>query len=180
MAELGSPMGAMASISASQTEVEALVNGERVVIAGLNSPRQTIISGAETAVAAFVARARAKGINAVKLPVSHAFHSPLVAAAGPALAKHLAREEFHSLQRVVASTVTGARYESNEDLRKSLHRQVTSPVRFMEAVSAVIDELDLLIEVGPGKVLSGLVTDFVNIPVVTLDAGGPSLNPFLQ
>lgn len=180
MAELGSPTGAMASISAGQPEVEALLNGEPVVIAGLNSPRQTVISGAETAVAAFVARAQTKGINAVKLPVSHAFHSPLVAAAGPVLAKHLAREEFRSLQRVVASTVTGARYERNEDLRKLLYRQVTSPVRFMEAVSAVINELDLLIEAGPGKVLSGLVSEFVNIPVVTLDAGGPSLRPFLH
>lgn len=180
MTELGSPMGAMASISAGQHEVEALLNGDPVVIAGLNSPRQTVISGAETAVAAFVARAQAKGLNAVKLPVSHAFHSPLVAAAGPALAKHLAREEFHSLQRVVASTVTGARYESNEDLRKLLHRQVTSPVRFMDAVSAVIDKVDLLIEVGPGKVLSGLVSEFVNIPVVAVDAGGPSLKTFLQ
>jgi enediyne polyketide synthase len=181
MAESGSPMtGAMASISASQPEVEALLNGEPVVIAGLNSPRQTIISGAETAVAAFVARARAKGISAVKLPVSHAFHSPLVSAAGPVLAKHLAREEFHSLQRVVASTITGARYELNEDLRKLLYRQVTSPVRFMEAVNAVIDELDLLLEVGPGKVLTGLVTEFVNIPVIALDAGGPSLSSFLQ
>lgn len=180
MAELGSPTGAMASISAGQHEVEALLNGEPVVIAGLNSPRQTVISGAETAVAAFVARAQAKGLNAVKLPVSHAFHSPLVAAAGPALAKHLAREEFHSLQRVVASTVTGARHESSEHLRELLYRQVTSPVRFVEAVSSVINELDLLIEVGPGKVLSGLVSEFVDIPVVALDAGGPSLRPFLQ
>lgn len=180
MMELDSPTGAMASINAGQFEVEALLNGEPVVIAGLNSPRQTVISGAETAVAAFVARAQANGLNAVKLPVSHAFHSPLVAAAGPTLAKHLAREEFHSLQRVVASTVTGARYGSNEDLRKSLYRQVTSPVRFIEAVNAVIGEVDLLIEVGPGKVLSGLVSEFVNIPVVAVDAGGPSLRTFLQ
>jgi enediyne polyketide synthase len=180
MAELDSPAGAMASISAGQPEVQALLNGEPVVIAGLNSPRQTVISGAETAVAAFVTRAQAKGINAVKLPVSHAFHSPLVAAAGPVLSKHLACEEFHSLRRVVASTVTGARYELNDDLRKSLYRQVTAPVRFMEAVSAVIDEVDLLIEVGPGKILSGLVSEFVNIPVVAMDAGGPSLRPFLE
>ncbi|HEY4426303.1 MAG TPA: SDR family NAD(P)-dependent oxidoreductase [Pyrinomonadaceae bacterium] len=180
MAELGNPAGAMASISAGQPEVEALLNGEPVVIAGLNSPRQTIISGPETAVAAFVARARTKGINAVKLPVSHAFHSPLVAAVGPALAEHLEREEFHSLQRVVASTVTGVRYEVNEDLRKLLYRQVTSPVRFMEAVSTVADGLDLLIEVGPGNVLSGLVTEFANTPVIALDAGGLSLRPFLQ
>lgn len=180
MAQLGGPIGAMASISAGRAQVEALLNGDPVVIAGLNSPRQTVVSGAETAVTAFVTRARAKGINAVRLPVSHAFHSPLVAAVGPALAKHLAREEFQSLQRVVASTVTGVRYELNDDLRELLYRQVTSPVRFMEAVSAVINELDLLIEVGPGKVLSGLVSEFVNIPVVALDACGPSLRPFLQ
>lgn len=180
MAQLDGPTGAMASISAGRTQVEALLNGDPVVIAGLNSPRQTVVSGAETAVAAFVARARAKGLDAVKLPVSHAFHSPLVAAVGPALARHLACEKFHSLQRVVASTVTGVPYESNDDLRKLLYRQVTSPVRFMEAVSAVIDDLDLLIEVGPGKVLSGLVSEFVDIPVVALDAGGPSLRPFLQ
>src|SRR5205814_6298740 len=75
MADLGSPTGAMASIRADQIEVKSLINGDAVTIAGLNSPRQTVISGEMASVAQVVARARTKGLQANSLPVSHAFHS---------------------------------------------------------------------------------------------------------
>jgi enediyne polyketide synthase len=107
MAELGRTTGAMASIGAGRQEVEDLLDGGPVVIAGLNSPRQTVVSGEATAIAAIVSRARSRGLNASSLPVSHAFHSPLVAAAAPTLAEH-SHEAFRSLRRLVISTVTGA------------------------------------------------------------------------
>ncbi len=160
MAELGSPTGAMAGIEADARQVEGLLNGEVVVLAGLNSPRQTVISGPTDEVATVIERARGLGLRAAKLPVSHAFHSPLVAAATPILAKKLAKENFQPVQRPVISTITGATLKTDEDLRAILCRQVTSPVRFIEAASTVLDQADLVIEVGPGQVLTGLISDF--------------------
>ena len=180
MAELGSPTGAMASIRAGQKDVEALLKGEPVALAGLNSPRQTVISGSSSAVATVVARAQERGFKAVKLPVSHAFHSSLVAAATQPLAAHLAQEALQPLQRPVVSTVTGALLAADAELRTLLCEQVTAPVRFMEAIATATMEVELWLEVGPGHVLSGLVTECSSVPVVALDAGGLSLKGLLQ
>ena len=180
MGEIRGPVGAMASIAAGRAVVEELLNGERVVIAGLNSPFQTVLSGEADGMAAVMARARAKNLSAVKLPVSHAFHSPLVAAAAPVLAAHLAGEKFAPLRRAVVSTVTGDLLARDVNLPELLCRQVISPVRFMEAVrKAEAERVDLWLEVGPGQVLGGLMSEITETPVVSLDAGGPSLKGLL-
>jgi enediyne polyketide synthase len=172
--------GAMASIGGGRTSLDELVNGHPVVIAGLNSPSQTVISGEAQAVAAVVARARASGADAVTLPVSHAFHSQLVGGAVPILAAILERERFLPLQRKVVSTVTGALLAQDTDLRELICRQVTRPVRFIEAVTAASRDVDLWIEVGPGSVLSGLVRQTTHVPVVALDAGGSTFEGLLN
>jgi enediyne polyketide synthase len=161
-------------------EAKRLTDGEAVILAGLNSPRQTVISGDAAAVAAVMTRAKEAGVRAVRLPVSHAFHSPLVAAAAPALGRHLATEQLQPLSSAVYSTITGARLASGDDLGALLCRQVTSPVRFMEAVQAAAEHADLLIEVGPGEVISGLAAECAETPVVATDAGGPSLAGLLR
>ena len=125
-------------------------------------------------------RAQASGIRAVKLPVSHAFHTPLVAAAAPVLAQQLAQEEFNSPRHRILSTITGVALGAQDDLRALLRLQVTSPVKFIEAVTAAADAVDLLIEVGPGQVLAGLAADCVAAPAIALDCGGPSLKGLLQ
>jgi enediyne polyketide synthase len=175
MADLGSPTGAMASIRAGREDVEALLTGGSAVIAGLNAPRQTVVSGEALAVAAVVERARARGLTAVPLPVSHAFHSSLVAAAAPALAARLETVALQPLVRAVGSTVTGARLDPDADLRALLVRQVTSPVRFAEALAAAGPDVDLWIEAGPGRVLSGLASECGDAPAIATDAGGPSI-----
>jgi enediyne polyketide synthase len=180
MADLGDPTGAMVSLDAGQREVEALINGDPVAIAGLNSARQTVISGGRAAVEAVARRAERQGLHAARLPVSHAFHSPLVAAAARPLADQLAHEQLRPLRRAVLSTVTGALLPPDADLRALLCQQVTAPVRFMSAVSQVAPEIDLWIEVGPGHALSGLVGDAAPAPVIALDAGGRSLRGLLS
>ena len=180
MGELGDSSGKMASIMADHATVVALLNGDQVAIAGLNSPRQTVISGKANAITAVVNRARAQGLKAITLPVSHAFHSPLVAATTEPLADHLATETLHPLQRPVVSTVTGAMLVANEDLRALLCSQLASPVQFIDAVTKASTSVDLWVEVGSGRVLSGLVDDFVKTPVVSLDAGGSSLKGLLE
>lgn len=127
-----------------------------------------------------VARAKALGILATALPVSHAFHSPSVAPAAQALKRKLLGEDLGPLRRTVFSTITGAALDRGADLVDLLCRQVTSPVRFIEAVSKAAEGVDLFIEVGPGEVLSGLIGDWVPTPVVPMDAGGASLAGLLN
>ncbi|GAB4199946.1 MAG: type I polyketide synthase [Roseiflexaceae bacterium] len=179
MAELGSSTGAMASIRAGQQEVKRLLNGDPVSIACLNSPRQTVVSGAASAVALAVERAQARGLHATRLPVSHAFHSPLVAAAAGPLADHLARMSLRPLRRTLISTVTGAALPADADIPALLCQQVVAPVRFAEAALLGDSQIDLWIEVGPGRILSEMVADFLGAPAVALDAGGPSLHGLL-
>jgi enediyne polyketide synthase len=116
----------------------------------------------------------------VRIPVSHAFHSPLVADAAQALSPALEREDFKPPQRLVASTITGGFLDGADDLRDLLRAQMTSPVRLMSAVEAADVKVDLWIEVGPGHVLRGVVGKIVNTPVVSLDAGGDSLRDLLR
>jgi enediyne polyketide synthase len=180
MADLGAPTGAMASIAADAPDVHAMLDGDPVVIAGYNSTRQTVISGDGTAVAAVAERARKHGLNVTMLPVSHAFHSPLVAAAAEPLADALGKLPINRLQRSVISTVTGGHLATDADLVDLLRTQITAPVRFTDALGAALENVDLLIEVGPGSVLSGLAASMTDVPVIALDAGGSSIKGVLQ
>lgn len=181
MAEVDGPAGAMLSVAADSQAVERILNGEGVVIAGLNSPTQTVLSGEAGEISAVARRAEALGLRTTSLRVSHAFHSALVASAGTRLSAHLEREEFGPLQRRVFSTVTGQHLGADADLRVLLREQVTSPVRFMDAVNAAVaGGIDLWLEVGPGQTLSGLIGEFRNEPAVALDAGGTSVRGLLN
>ena len=180
MTELGHPAGAMAQIGAGLQPVQALRNGTPVTIACVNSPTQTVISGESDAVDAMVARAHERGLSAAKISVSHAFHSPLMNPVEEPLADYLAGCHFHPLQRPVASTITGARLRADEDMPALLCRQITSPVRFTEALDSIARDIDLFIEVGPGQILSGLVRESADVPVIAVDAGGPSLKGLLH
>jgi len=180
MAGLGGPTGAMASLALPAAEAAALIAGSGTVIAGVNAPRQTVISGEARAVAEVVRRARAGGVGAVKLPVSHGFHSPLMEAAAPALAAHLASEPLGPLQRRVFSTISGGPLAPDVDLAALLLRQLTSPVLFCEAFLAADAEVELWIEVGPGQTLTGLVANQTRTPTFPIDAGGASIAGLLR
>jgi enediyne polyketide synthase len=180
IAQFGRPGGAMAGIAAPSTAVKTLIEDSSVVVSGVNSPSQTVISGEAAALDAVVARAHAVGMHAVRLAVSHAFHSPLVADAVTGLSPALDCEEFQPAERLVASTITGGFLDAREDFRDLLRRQLTTPVRLMDAVRAAELKVDLWIEVGPGHVLRGIVGKFAAAPVVSLDAGGDSLKDLLR
>ena len=181
MAEVDGPTGAMLSVAADRKAVEQVLNGERVVIAGLNSPTQTVLSGEVVEINAVARRAEARGLRTTMLRVSHAFHSPLVGSAATRLSAHLEREEFGPLQRHVFSTVTGQHLNGNTDFHTLLREQVTSPVRFMEAIDAAVHGgVDLWLEVGPGQTLSGLIGEFRDEPTVARDAGGASMRGLLS
>lgn len=181
MMAIGGVGGTMFSIAAGADEVAGFLNGEPVRIAAVNSPRQTVISGEANAVANVAARARSKKLMVTQLPVSHAFHSPLVAGAGPVLVEFLNGQKFGPLQRRVVSTVSGKILTPEIDVRSLLYRQITSPVLFMSAASKADSEgIDLWLEVGPGHTLSRLVAEITDTPVIALDSGGPSLEGLLR
>ena len=175
MAEAGDPNGAMASIRASYSEVLKRLNGDGLVIAARNAPEQTVVSGAAAAVRRFAQKMNSDGLPATVLPVSHAFHSPLVAEVAEAFSQHLAACPFESLGRRVVSTVTAAPLASDMDLRTLLREQITKPVLFADALEIASAEADIFIEVGPGAVLSCIAAECTNKPAIALDAGSHSL-----
>ncbi|MFY9622473.1 MAG: type I polyketide synthase [Pyrinomonadaceae bacterium] len=181
MMDLSPSLGAMASIGAGADQVLSLINGEPISIAGFNSPMQTVISGNADAVESVLRKAHQQDLGAVRLPVSHAFHSPLVAPAAEALAALLSREEFSPVRPGVVSTVTGQTVSAETNVTELLKRQISSPVHFMDAINvAESDAVDLWLEVGPGDVLSGIMREITETPVVALDAGGGSLRGLLS
>ncbi|HEY6347986.1 MAG TPA: SDR family NAD(P)-dependent oxidoreductase [Candidatus Angelobacter sp.] len=179
MAQMAAPRGAMASIRAGWEEVKQRLNGDLLAVAAHNSPLQTVVSGRAEAVERFAARVSSSGITATMLPVSHAFHSPLVAEVATGFSEYLRRERFAPLRRRVVSTVTGSVLASDTDLHELLNRQITMPVQFAEALSLAAAESDLLIEVGSGTVLSSLAAECMGKPVIPLNVAGESLRGLL-
>ncbi|MFF4214490.1 SDR family NAD(P)-dependent oxidoreductase [Streptomyces sp. NPDC001796] len=168
--------GAMAGIAAPEAEVQALIGTDPVVIAGLNSPVQTVVSGPAPAVETVMARARARGVPATRIAVSHAFHSKAVAPAAEAFREYLAGEDFAPPAKTVVSTVTGAPLRPDTDVRELLTRQILDPVRFSHAVETLAAETDLFIEVGPGRVLGNLVQQIAPaVPAVSIESDSMSL-----
>ncbi|WP_370465437.1 SDR family NAD(P)-dependent oxidoreductase [Nocardia sp. CS682] len=174
--------GTMASISAESSTVAALLNGGSVVIAGYNGPRQTVISGLASDINAVVDRARAAGLHCQEIAVSHAFHSPLVGTAAEKFRAYLDKTEIRGIERPgVYSTVTGTALTASSNVIELLERQILAPVQFAPALAKLAASCDLLIEVGPGRLLTGLATHVVPcVPVVAMDTDSDSLAGILQ
>ncbi|GAA1138909.1 type I polyketide synthase [Kitasatospora gansuensis] len=176
MADASDGNGTMAGIAAEAALVEPLLAGEPVVIAGYNSPAQTVVSGPVDAVERVCAKAAAAGLGTARINVSHAFHSAAVAPAAEGLRAHLATETFAPLTERMFSTVTAAELPADVDVVELLTRQVLDPVRFDEAVRELAAEVDLLVEVGPGRVLRGLAAEIApTVPAVSLESDSASL-----
>lgn len=179
MSELGSEGGAMLSVALDGPSAEVLAGRHGLAVAAFNGLERTVLSGAGEAVDAAQTAAAARGIEATRLKVSHAFHSPLVAAAAPRLAERLRAIPLAAPRRAVSSTIAGRPLAPGDDLAALLVAQVTSPVRFVEAVRAVASEVDLWIEVGPGRALANLAGEISGAPAIALDPGSPSLTGVL-
>jgi [acyl-carrier-protein] S-malonyltransferase len=126
--------------------------------ANYNCPGQVVVSGENLAVDEACEAAEEEGARrAVKLRVSGAFHSPLVARAADRLRPALDRVKFAEPYAPFMSTVT-ARIETAKRMGPLLVEQLTAPVRFTQAAQALLREgVQVFVEVGPGNVLSGLI-----------------------
>jgi len=127
--------------------------------ANYNSPQQVVISGSEEGVAAAMELAKAKGAKRVmELPVSGAFHSPLMFGAVDAFGQVLDRVTFRMVKIPVYANVTAMPVSTLREIRMLLHNQLTHSVRWVETIQNMIkDGITQFIEVGSGKVLSGLI-----------------------
>jgi [acyl-carrier-protein] S-malonyltransferase len=133
--------------------------GEVCSPANLNSPEQTVISGDVGAVKRAVEIASQSGAKrAVVLAVSAPFHSALMMPAQQKLEKDLASTKFADLQMPLVTNVDADTIRKGEEARSALVRQVTMPVRWEESMRMLLDEgVNIFLEVGPGRVLTGLM-----------------------
>lgn len=130
-----------------------------VQCANFNSPGQIVISGSIAGIQAAMQLAKEAGAKMVKeLPVSGAFHSPLMLSAKNGLSLALDNTAFTDAKIPVYSNVTGNPIQSSEEIRIALKEQLTAAVRWESSIRNMIaDGADNFIEIGPGKVLQGLV-----------------------
>jgi [acyl-carrier-protein] S-malonyltransferase len=152
--------GAMAAIlGLEDAVVEELCAGiDGVWPANYNCPGQLVVSGENAAVDRLLAEAAARGARrTVKLRVSGAFHSPLVARAAERLRPAVERVAWAEPSPPFMSTVT-AKLESAGRIGSILLDQLTAPVRFTQAVAGLVKEgAETFVEIGPGQVLTGLI-----------------------
>jgi enediyne polyketide synthase len=176
MSQLSGPRGTMASIGASTSEVESLIeDGEKVVVACLNAARQTVVSGESEAVATLVSRAQSRGWTATLLSTADAFHSPRMAPAARLLGRGLGSFDLRPPHKTVISTITGAKIDDKAQLHDLLVEQLTNPVQFLPAMAEAERAVDLFIEAGPGSVLTQHLKAVTDVPTIALDIAGSSL-----
>jgi [acyl-carrier-protein] S-malonyltransferase len=156
--------GTMAAIVGMEDEAvvklcQELSDGEVVVPANYNSPGQLVVSGHVAAVRSAVSEAKTRGARlARELPVSGAFHSPLMKPAAEALAAALQTAVLKLPRIPVVSNVTAKPYTEVETLRRLLAEQLLSPVRWTDSIMELARALEpQWLEVGSGNVLAGLL-----------------------
>jgi [acyl-carrier-protein] S-malonyltransferase len=133
--------------------------GEIVTPANLNSPEQTVISGHAEGVKRAVEIASASGAKrAVVLPVSAPFHCELMGPAQQCLERDLRAAAFKDLRFPVVTNVDAEAISAGGEAREALIRQVCLPVRWEDSIHEMVDAgVDTFVEVGPGRVLAGLL-----------------------
>ncbi len=157
--------GAMAAVLGAEPELveqacAEAAQGEVCSPANFNSPKQIVIAGHAGAVERAMEWLKAHGVRkVVKLNVSAPFHCALMQPAQERLAADLAQLEFNDLRVPLVTNVDAVPIRSGDAARAALVRQVSAPVRWRESVERLVNEhgVKTFIEVGPGKVLAGLV-----------------------
>lgn len=162
--------GGMAAILALPDEkVEQICNETEgtVVAANYNCNGQVVISGEKAAVDAACAKLKEAGAKrALPLPVGGAFHSPLMEPAREELAEGIRKAIFHTPVCPVYQNVTAKPSTDPEEIKANLLAQLTSPVKWTQSVKNMIEDgADHFTELGPGKVLQGLVSKIATEPV---------------
>ena len=155
--------GCMAAVSAPLEKVEEIIHSinDYLVIANINSPVQSVLGGTTSAIDAAIAKFQTDGFQAVKIPVSHAFHTKIVAPASIPLREVIARMSVKPPALPIVANVTGDLYPTDrEAILDILASQVASPVQFIKGMKTLYENgVRIFIEAGPKRVLNALASD---------------------
>ncbi|QUF04500.1 acyltransferase domain-containing protein [Actinosynnema pretiosum subsp. pretiosum] len=180
MASASAGGGAMAVLGTGADTAAALAVAEDVGVAGDHAPDETVVAGPADAVDRVCEAARGRGFRVHRLRVPHAFHTAHVSGAAEAMGEALGRVRITAPEREVVSTVTGRPVGADDDPEALLREQVRRPVLFRQAVARALRDVDLAVEVGPGRVLAGLAARVVpDVPVLATDTTSPDGAPLL-
>jgi [acyl-carrier-protein] S-malonyltransferase len=129
-----------------------------VAIANHNTEQQIVITGEPAAVAAVSAYATEKGAKTIPLKVSGAWHSELIRGAEEDFKAFLQTVAFNSPQSAVVFNVTADAESDPNEIRSVMSRQLCSPVKWYDSMKQLVEEeIEIFVEIGPGKVLTGLL-----------------------
>jgi amino acid adenylation domain-containing protein/non-ribosomal peptide synthase protein (TIGR01720 family) len=167
--------GAMAAVFASFETVAPFAAAQpgRIAVAAINGAESVTLSGDEDALAAILAELAARSIGALRLDVSHAFHSPLMAPMVPAFHGICTATQARPAHLPFYSTVSGTRRPPHALLDADYWcEQIEAPVRFTDAIAALLaDRYDRFLEIGPGDILSALARHGGTLTVSSMRRG---------
>jgi [acyl-carrier-protein] S-malonyltransferase len=172
-------VGAMAALLGIDIEIareiaEAASRDQICAVANDNGPGQIVVSGHREAVERAVALAAAQGARrSIMLPVSAPFHSPLMAPAAEVMAEALAEARIDAPLAPVVANVTAVPTSDPAEIRELLVAQITRMVRWRESVQVLAAEVEEVVEVGAGRVLTGLVKR-IDRTLSAISVGTPS------
>lgn len=150
--------GELGDVERACAEASGDLSGEICSVANMNSPGQVVIAGSTAAVDRASELLKGVAKRVIKLKVSAPFHCALMRPAQERLALDLERLEFKAPKFPVVTNVDARITSEPGELRDSLIRQVSAPVRWVESMQLLMQNgVDTVVEVGPGKVLSGLM-----------------------
>jgi [acyl-carrier-protein] S-malonyltransferase len=168
VARSGEP-GGMLAVGSDRDGAEALAHDHGLTLANENSPQQFVLSGPLARIEEAEAAAKGSGVRAKKLAVAGAFHTEAMASGVEAFRAEIDEIEFHTPSAPVVSSTTADFFR--DDVRDALAASLVSPIRWT-AVLARLEQLGVTryLDVGPGKVLAGLVRRTLadsNVEIVT-------------
>ena len=156
---LRQPGGMVAVIGADETLVAEACEETGTQIANINCPGQLVISGAKDKLAETVDSLKARGVSrTIPLQVSGAFHTPLMQPASDGLAEVITSLSFNQPLRPIIANTTAEPLTTAKAIEEELLRQLCNCVRWQQSVEYMISNgVSTFIEIGPGKVLTGLI-----------------------
>lgn len=171
--------GKMIAVSLPETEIIGLLEGEKDVWAvNFNSPKQIVLAGSTDGVNAFMRKLSNKNIAYKELNVACAFHSPLLHKSRELYADVLNKVDFKTLNIPVWSNTTAELYpQKTQEIRNRLAEHLIKPVLFTRQVENMYNEgARIFIEVGPGRVLTGLVQSILGDKVSAFETENKNFN----
>ncbi|MRS02898.1 acyltransferase domain-containing protein, partial [bacterium] len=155
--------GGMAAVSAPLEEVEKVIKAVDgyIVIANVNSPVQSVLGGTSEAIESAISMFKDAGFQAVRIPVSHAFHTKIVAPASEPVRQVIERMHVMAPKIPIVANVTGELYPTTAaEITDILAKQVASPVQFVKSMQTLYAlGARVFVEVGPKRVLNALASD---------------------